>query len=175
MTGSHKDIVTNSESDTRVLVAIPTLFTRDTLRNEIEGLERQTIPPDKILLITPKGDIGKDWEEFLAGRKKVELVYLDNYTREEVLSKIKDSRIDARNYALHRATHEFKDDDIIVFLDDDCPLDANWIEVAISNLKADGVGGFMGKTIHYRDHGKLRSLEETGLNIIKYLFGTNRV
>lgn len=165
----------DSERNTKVLIAIPTLFTRDALRQEIESLEHQSKLPYKILLITPKGYIGKDWEEFLVRFKGIELAYLENYTREEVLNKTKDSRIDARNYALTKAREELGDDDIVVFLDDDCTLDANWIEVALNDIRDKENGGFSGKIIHYRDHGSRRRFEELGLNLMKFLFGSNKV
>lgn len=155
-----------------VLVAIPTLFTRNALKNVLESLENQSVEPYKILLITPKGNIGGDWEKFLAQFKRVELAYLENYTREEVLNKTKNSMVDARNYALSRAKSELEDEDIILFLDDDCILDKNWIQVAVQNLETDGIGGFTGKVINHRDEGPMRKAEVFGLGLIQYLFGS---
>ncbi|MFI5324179.1 MAG: glycosyltransferase family 2 protein [Thermodesulfobacteriota bacterium] len=159
----------------KVLVAIPTLFVRDALRKELESLENQSLRPYKILLITPRGSIGGDWEEFLSKFKSVELAYLENYTREEVVSKKRNSMIDARNYALSRAETELEEDDIVIFLDDDCILDKNWILVAVQNLENEEVGGFTGKVINHRDEGTLRKAEVAGLGLIQYLFGSDKI
>jgi glycosyltransferase involved in cell wall biosynthesis len=159
----------------RTYAAIPTLFIRDKLRDVIASLETQTVKPDKIVLITPKGNLPKEWEIFLSQHKEIEVCYLDNYTREEVLNKKKNSMVASRNYALSNARKIMSDDDLIIFIDDDGPLDPNWIEVAEKNLADKENGGFTGRIVHYRDSGRQRKFEEAGLNLIKFLFGSDRI
>ncbi len=158
----------------RTYAAIPTLFTREKLRDVIASLENQTVEPDKIVLITPRGELPEEWREFLSKHDEIEVHYLEDYTRREVLNKEKNSMVASRNYALSKAREIMSDDDLIIFLDDDGPLDPNWIEVAKKNLGEGENGGFTGRIIHNRDSGNLRKFEEAGLNVIKLLFGTDR-
>ena len=159
----------------RVLAAIATLFTRDKLKDVITSLENQTIKPDRIVLITPDGELPDDWKSFLSQHEEVEVHYLESYARQEVLNKEKDSRLASRNHALAEARGSMENEDIIIFFDDDCPVDNDWIEVAINNLKSEESGGFTGQTINYRDQGNLRKFEMIGLSVIKYLFGTDKI
>lgn len=159
----------------RTYAAIPTLFTREKLRDVIASLENQTVKPDKIVLITPKGELPEDWRKFLSQHSEIEVHYLEDYARHEVLIKKKNSMVASRNYALSNARETMSDEDLVMFIDDDGPLDPNWIEVAEKNLADRENGGFTGRIIHYRDSGRQRKFEEAGLNVIKYLFGSDRV
>lgn len=159
----------------RTYAAIPTLFTREKLKDVIASLENQTVKPDRIVLITPKGELPEDWRKFLSQHDGIEVHYLEDYTRQEVLDKKKNSMVASRNYALSNARESMSDEDLVIFLDDDGPLDPNWIEVAEKNLADKENGGFTGRIIHYRDSGRQRKFEEAGLNMIKFLFGSDRV